>query len=592
MPDRLALIIANSDFADPKLCRLNTPLQDAEALAEVLGDPAIGDFAVTLLVDKDEREVRRKIARLYARRKKSDLLLLYYSGHGIRDAHGDLYLATRDTEMDLVGATALDAAYVRTQIDKSGSQRKVVVLDCCHSGAFAKAGLGDSVGTEDAFAGSGFGRVILTASDALELAWEGGEWLGEGQSSVFTHFLVEGLRTGAADLDGDGKIALDELYDYVYERILTSGHAKQTPHKWAQKVQGQIVIARAPRPEVALPDWIVAALASAAFSARLAAVGELAQLTRGENAARAAAARAELKRVSEQDDDPAIRGAAAGALGVGRLRATDSSAPPFVPTVARPEPNLDVLTITTPIQMELMRIPAGPFLMGSDPARDEQASDDEQPQHTLELPEFYIGKYPITNAQYATFVQATGHRQPNHWKAGRIPAGKEAHPVVHVGWKDALAFCDWLKRETGREFTLPSEAEWEKAARGADGRIYPWGDDPPTPELCNFGENVGDTTPVGKYSPHGDSPYKCIDMIGNVWEWTRSIYTDYRYDPNDGREDLSVRGDHVLRGGSWGSSRPIARCASRCWLIPNFIDWNASYGFRVVVSPVSPLSAL
>jgi len=175
MADRLALIIANSDFNDPKLCRLKTPGRDAEALAEVLGDSDIGDFDVTLLVDAEEREIRRKIARLYHRRKRSDLLLLYYSGHGIRDAHGDLYLATRDTEMDIAGATALSASFVREQLDKSASQRKVVVLDCCHSGAFAKAGLGDSVGTEDAFAGSGYGRVILTASDALELSWEGDE---------------------------------------------------------------------------------------------------------------------------------------------------------------------------------------------------------------------------------------------------------------------------------------------------------------------------------------------------------------------------------------------------------------------------------
>ena len=137
MPDRLALIIANSDFDDPKLCQLRTPLRDAEALAEVLGDPEIGNFDVSLLVDEPEGVVRRKIARLYAHRRKSDLLLLYYSGHGIRDEHGDLYLAARDTEMELVGATALDAAYVRARIDKSGSQRKVVVLDCCHSGAFA-----------------------------------------------------------------------------------------------------------------------------------------------------------------------------------------------------------------------------------------------------------------------------------------------------------------------------------------------------------------------------------------------------------------------------------------------------------------------
>ncbi|WP_296900207.1 SUMF1/EgtB/PvdO family nonheme iron enzyme [Thiohalocapsa sp.] len=507
MAERLALIIANSDFEDEKLCRLKTPIRDAEALAEVLGDPEIGDFDVTLLMDEEEREIRRRIARLYYRRKRSDLLLLYYSGHGIRDAHGDLYLATRDTEMDIAGATALSASFVREQLDKSNSQRKVVMLDCCHSGAFAKAGLGDSVGTEDAFAGSGYGRVILTASDALELSWEGDEWLGEGQPSVFTNFLVEGLRTGKADLDGDGRIELDELYKYVYERVMTSGYAKQTPHKWAQQVEGEIFIAHAPELDEGLPGWIIDALSSAAFTARLAAVGELAQLIQGDNRTLAAAARAELKRLSEEEDNLAVRGAAAGALGAGSPLVSGSK-PESLSAIKKPrsEPKPDVLTITSPIHLELVRVPAGEFLMGSDPAKDKSAKDSEQPQHTVELPEFTIGKYPITNAQYAAFVQATGHRMPRHWEASEIPSGKEDHPVVNVSWHDAMDFCQWLSQETGKGFVLPSEAEWEKAARGTDGRIYPWGDGPPTAELCNFDDNVCDTMPGGKNTTGGGNP--------------------------------------------------------------------------------------
>jgi uncharacterized caspase-like protein len=260
MPDRLALIIANGDFDDPKLGRLDTPTRDAEALALVLEDPEIGDFEVTLLVDQPVDLVRRRIGRFYARRKRDDLLLLYYSGHGIRDAHGDLYLATKDTEMDITSASALSASFIREQIDKSQSRRNVLVLDCCHSGAIANAmsGLGDSVNTHDVFAGSGYGRVILTASDALELAWEGDTWLGEGRPSVFTHFLVEGLRTGEADLDADGRISLDELYRYAYDQILSSGYAKQTPHKFLQ-IEVDIWIARIPRSPVGepsdLPAW-------------------------------------------------------------------------------------------------------------------------------------------------------------------------------------------------------------------------------------------------------------------------------------------------------------------------------------------------
>ncbi|MCQ3980108.1 MAG: hypothetical protein DPW09_42365 [Anaerolineae bacterium] len=135
----------------------------------------------------------------------------------------------------------------------------------------------------------------------------------------------------------------------------------------------------------------------------------------------------------------------------------------------------DRVTITNPFHLELVRVPAGEFLMGSDPAKDKNVQQDEQPQHRVYVSEFFIGKYPITNEQYAVFVKATKHRTPNHWDKGKIPAGQENHPVVYISWGDAAAFCQWLSRASGQSFRLPTEAEWEKAARGTDGRIYPWG---------------------------------------------------------------------------------------------------------------------
>ena len=144
-----------------------------------------------------------------------------------------------------------------------------------------------------------------------------------------------------------------------------------------------------------------------------------------------------------------------------------------------------------------------------------------------------------------------------------------------------MQYCSWLSQMTGRLYRLPSEAEWEKAARGTDGRIYPWGDEPPDERRCNFGMNVGGTKPVGRYSPQGDSPYGCADMAGNVWEWTRSLYKDYPYDPEDGREDLEA--DHrvlrVLRGGAFYEVW-FVRCAARLGIFPN--DRSGYYGFRLV----------
>jgi formylglycine-generating enzyme required for sulfatase activity len=240
--------------------------------------------------------------------------------------------------------------------------------------------------------------------------------------------------------------------------------------------------------------------------------------------------------------------------------------------------------------IQMILIPAGEFLMGSDPEKDKDARDREQPQHKLDLPDYYHARTPVTNAQYLAFVQQTNHRQPKHWEKGEPPSGKEDHPVVYVSWHDAVAYCRWLTQVTGRPYRLPTEAEWEKGARGTDGRIYPWGDEW-DPARCNTDESgKGDTTPVGAY-PRGASPYGLLDMVGNVWEWTISLWGrdrvkpkfQYPYDPTDGREDLEAGNDvqRVLRGGTWYyPQRP--RCAERDWGIPG--SRSRGYGFRVVVA--------
>lgn len=245
----------------------------------------------------------------------------------------------------------------------------------------------------------------------------------------------------------------------------------------------------------------------------------------------------------------------------------------------------DVLKLTTPIKLELVRIPAGAFLMGSDRDKDPLADVDEFPQHRVSLPDFYISRMLITNAHYAVFVRATGHAAPRHWKDGEVPLDRVDHPVTYVLWDDARDFCDWLSRETGQLVRLPTEAEWEKAARGTDGRCYPWGEDAPTEALCNFGGKVDSTTPVGDYAPQGDSPYGCSDMAGNVLEWTQSLYKPYPYDPQDGREDLKSSGPRVLRGGSFSLNRHFARCAFRNGGSPSY--FSNFFGFRVVCFPSS-----
>jgi formylglycine-generating enzyme required for sulfatase activity len=270
---------------------------------------------------------------------------------------------------------------------------------------------------------------------------------------------------------------------------------------------------------------------------------------------------------------------------------------PAPPPVTVPEAVLPtVMEPLQPSEPEMVLIPAGQFLMGSDPGADKDALDREQPQHTLHLPDYYLARTPVTNAQYAAFVQATGHQQPEHWEGRKPPKGKEDHPVVYVSWHDAVTYCRWLAEVSGQPYGLPSEAQWEKGARGSDGRLYPWGNRWDAVR-CNSKEGgPGDTTPVGAY-PDGASPYGLLDMAGNVWQWTRSLWGKdwqkpsfkYPYDPADGREDLDAPDSifRVLRGGAFYYDTRSVRCAYRYGLDPNLFYWDG--GFRVVlVSPGFP----
>ena len=194
--------------------------------------------------------------------------------------------------------------------------------------------------------------------------------------------------------------------------------------------------------------------------------------------------------------------------------------------------------------MEFMRVPAGKFLMGST-KENKSAYDDERPQHTVDIPyDYWMARFPVTNAQYDQFKKKDNK-------------GMEDHPVVNVSWDDAVAYCNWLNKQLQSELPnslvlrLPTEAEWEKAARGTDGREYPWGNQFDK-NKCNTNEGKkGDTTPVGLYSPRGDSHYGIADMSGNVWEWTHSLRTPYPYKVDDGREDEKASRARVLRGGSF-----------------------------------------
>lgn len=256
------------------------------------------------------------------------------------------------------------------------------------------------------------------------------------------------------------------------------------------------------------------------------------------------------------------------------------------------------------IDLDFVLIPGGEFIIGSRSQEDGEAGADEKPQHRLDVSDFYIMRYPVTNTQYARFVEAAHYRAPLFWPKSGFPQDLADHPVVGVNLLDAAAFCKWASIETGRTLRLPTEPEWEKAARGMDGRIFPWGNRWDA-GLCNSSEaRLGGTSRVGAYSPQGDSPFGVGEMGGNVQEWVLSLYRPYPYDPEDGREVLLSEFDQLsalprshemgatsipssleaaldksmLRGGSWREGRFRSRCAYRSWAAP--MHRSDDTGFR------------
>ncbi len=225
----------------------------------------------------------------------------------------------------------------------------------------------------------------------------------------------------------------------------------------------------------------------------------------------------------------------------------------------------------------MVLVPAGEFTMGS-PTGD----PDERPPHQIFLDSYLIDKYEVSVEQYAVFLQESGNHPPSDWKAMNQLSHKK-RPVSNVDWADATAYCKWAGKR------LPTEAEWEKAARGTDGRLYPWGNEPPTSRHANYGQagssNHGALAPVGSFEA-GKSPYGLYDMAGNVWEWVSDWYDHdyYGVSPLRNPEGPPTGGYKGIRGGSWNSSPRALRSADRYWDPPSF---RSQYlpGFRCAQKP-------
>lgn len=329
---REALIIANSRYRDPRLSRLRAPGHDAKALRHVLADPNIGDFNVETILDADETTIRRGIGEFFADRGSQDMLLLHFSGHGIKDPRGRLYLATRDTNLSRLNTTAISADLIKDEMASSPSQRIALLLDCCYSGAFTRGSVArgiSEVSMTDTF-GTGRGHVVLTASGATEYAFEDGELTtDQARPSFFTQALVSGLQTGDADLNSDGAVDVDELYSYIFQTVRRRT-PDQIPGKSSLDVEGKLIIAKSSR-RTQLPEAICQDLRSDRPVLRQKAVADLKQLLGGEHHGLRNAATAELTRLRDHDDSSKVRNAANEALGCRQTPTSAASRPRNTP---------------------------------------------------------------------------------------------------------------------------------------------------------------------------------------------------------------------------------------------------------------------
>jgi formylglycine-generating enzyme required for sulfatase activity len=603
---RHALLVGVSEFVDTRLARLNAPINDVIKLKGILEDSSRGGFdSVDLSPNEDFLAVRDRLSHFYHERAPDDLLLLYYSGHGILGRGNRLFLATTGSSVDAPRARSISANEIREFIEECRAERQIVVLDCCHSGAFAgpgKAGAPPPAITAETFSSAGTGLYVLAAADTLQYAWDGAELrLGDqavNKLSLFTSWLADGLENGEAAPDEE-KITIDALYQYLFRRARSEG-APSTPQRFVQEGVGDLVISANPLAGAARVDpKIAAALDARQYLTRLGAVHELSRQIAEGSVPAARGARRLLERRLQIERHISVHQAITGTLAGDEARrtepgrrtvqesrpavATRSSATAAAeaggPPIRQEDAHLPDLAFFSdaPFAPELVVMPAGEFMMGSGD-EEEVGYEVERPQHRVTIAQrFAIGRYPVTFDEYDRFCQATGRNKPEDqgWGRGRQPA-------INVSLQDAQEYLAWLSQETGWVYRLPSEAEWEYACRAGTTARYSFGD-AITPKDANYADSgLSRTSEVGTYPANSWGLY---DMHGNVWEWVEDDWHEnYRDAPSDGSawKDAKAGGSPrlcVLRGGSWDPYPRDCRSACRGWFGTD--AGEVDIGFRV-----------
>jgi formylglycine-generating enzyme required for sulfatase activity len=612
---RKALLIGTKTYGEG-FKSLNSALFDVQALAAVLGNNALGEFEVEVVKDLPAAELAHRMETWYLSHGRDDFGLLFVAGHGVKDSNRKLHFAATNTQKQgdqLVTSTAIAASSLSQWMLSSKAKRQVVILNCCFSGAFGDLMPMDGgvIPVEEALAAKG--RAVLTSTTSMDYAFE----RSNSDLSVYGHYLVEGLETGAAAAIGSNLITIADLHAYVSRKVqeeapamvpqwFASGEAAQfwiakvaisDPRvRYRQKVEEIVRDDGGEIDEVFSRPILVELAAKLQIDRNQAAAIEvqvlepIQQRQEKQQKYREFFGRAvqrcypfgerEQKRVEEyrrllslQDEEynlleePILRG---------RNRNSHQQ--------SQPESIIEVLG--KGIELELIKIPPGTFLMGA-PKEELGSRDNERPQHQVRVPSFYMGRYPITQAQWQAVaslpqIQRKLNTDPSRFKGVN-------RPVEQVSWDDAVEFCLRLSKQTKRQYRLPSEAEWEYACRAGTTTPFHFGETIST-DLANYNGNYtygngpkgvyrGETTEVGSFGVANN--FGLSDMHGNVWEWCQDHWHDsYEGAPTDGsawQSAFAVVNRHLLRGGSWLYLPVLCRSAYRG---SNYIVID-NIGFRV-----------
>jgi formylglycine-generating enzyme required for sulfatase activity len=587
-------VVGVNEFQNPKVARLNYAVNDATSVAQALQALGFPATSITQLLNRQatKAEIDRVLNSVLRRRAgPNDRVVIFFATHGVTlplpGGGEEGYLLPYDADPDDLPFTAFSMSQIKQIGQRLPAKHTLVAVDSCYGGySLIRSQAPSAVDRQY--------LELITKSRAVQVMTAGKKdqpVIEDQGHGVFTRKLLDGL-AGHADTNRDGLITLSELGAWLHPRVAQASDYKQDMQWGNLDGEGQFVfvlpqvmkgesdevmkkregagglggggageqqptqlppVVLVPPPAPARPSTGFLVFQGRPSGTRILLdgreVGTVADLplrleaNAGTYSLRLEAsgyrpreARIEVKANTEQpiqfDLEQIIEALRAGTI---QRRGKDNA--------------------------EMVFVPAGTFTMGDTHG---DGYPDEKPTHPVSLPAFWLDRTEVTNAQFARFIQA-GNTAQGDWR--QYASGKDQHPVVNVTWPDAVAYCRWAAKR------LPTEAEWEYAARGTDNRKFPWGN----AFEDNRGRFSGRTAPVGSY-PSGASPFGVLDLAGNVWEWVASLSRPYPYSATDGREDLSAAGGRVIRGGSWSYVPRDLRSAARDRGDP--ADRSVDLGFR------------